>query len=170
MSLSLSEKRYCELSEIFLELGDYKDSKRRYRQCTEKAAMLEAKRLREEEAAAEKRDAEYKKLQEIVRTSTNVQDLRAAVCRLECEDMRAYADCGEFMMLGKENLEKAIADVQRREAEERERLQAEEQERIRKKEQQTQWRNARQCQHCGGAFKKGFFSTKCVNCGKPKDY
>ena len=26
------------------------------------------------------------------------------------------------------------------------------------------------CQHCGGTFKKGLFSSKCSNCGKPKDY
>ncbi len=26
------------------------------------------------------------------------------------------------------------------------------------------------CQHCGGSFKKGFFSTKCTSCGKSKDY
>lgn len=26
------------------------------------------------------------------------------------------------------------------------------------------------CQHCGGVFKKGLFGTKCVECGKPKDY
>ena len=30
-------------------------------------------------------------------------------------------------------------------------------------------RNAGLCQHCGGVL-KGFFSKKCVSCGKPKDY
>ena len=32
-----------------------------------------------------------------------------------------------------------------------------------------QWRNAGLCQHCGGAL-KGFFTKKCNNCGKSKDY
>ena len=26
------------------------------------------------------------------------------------------------------------------------------------------------CSYCGGAFKKGLFSTKCRNCGRKKDY
>ena len=26
------------------------------------------------------------------------------------------------------------------------------------------------CRHCGGYFKKGFFSTKCTHCGRKKDY
>ena len=35
--------------------------------------------------------------------------------------------------------------------------------------QQAKWRDADLCQHCGGTL-KGFFSKKCVSCGKPKDY
>lgn len=31
------------------------------------------------------------------------------------------------------------------------------------------WKSKGLCQHCGGAF-KGFLSSKCTNCGKPKDY
>ena len=35
---------------------------------------------------------------------------------------------------------------------------------------QIDWRKANnRCQHCGGTF-KGLFSSKCSNCGKPKDY
>ena len=30
-------------------------------------------------------------------------------------------------------------------------------------------RNTGLCQHCGGEL-KGFFTKKCVACGKPKDY
>ena len=170
MSLALSEERFSALAETFRELGAYKDSGRRCRQCAEKADMLAAKRVREEKELAAKRDAEYQQLQKIVHTSTDVQELREAVCRLKCEDMRAYADCEEFLALGEKNLENVIAGIQRREAEERERLRAEEQEKARKIAQQMQWRNACQCQYCGGAFKKGLFSTKCVNCGKAKDY
>ena len=35
---------------------------------------------------------------------------------------------------------------------------------------QTEYRNKGLCQHCGGTFKKGWFSTKCTSCGKKKDY
>ena len=33
-----------------------------------------------------------------------------------------------------------------------------------------QWRTTGKCQHCGGTFKKGWFATKCISCGRPKDY
>ena len=36
--------------------------------------------------------------------------------------------------------------------------------------QQEQYRSEGLCQHCGGEFKKGIFTTKCVKCGIPKDY
>ena len=26
------------------------------------------------------------------------------------------------------------------------------------------------CRYCGGDFKKGLFSTKCIRCGRKKDY
>ena len=42
-----------------------------------------------------------------------------------------------------------------------------------KKEREALMRDRRRqgvCQHCGGAFKKGFFSYKCTSCGKKKDY
>ena len=37
------------------------------------------------------------------------------------------------------------------------------------RKQQSVWRASGLCQHCGGEL-KGFFSKKCVYCGKPKDY
>ena len=63
---------------------------------------------------------------------------------------------------------------QKREEEERiAQQQREEAERIAQHEREEQqkkiWRLHMQCQHCGGEL-KGFFSKKCVNCGKPKDY
>lgn len=36
-------------------------------------------------------------------------------------------------------------------------------------EERQQRRIANRCQYCGGEL-KGFFSKKCVSCGKPKDY
>lgn len=42
-----------------------------------------------------------------------------------------------------------------------------------RKQREQQWkayRAAGVCQHCGGTFKKSFFSCKCTQCGTPKDY
>lgn len=41
--------------------------------------------------------------------------------------------------------------------------------RIQRRKQVEQWKRARLCQHCGGAF-TGIFTSKCSKCGKPKDY
>ena len=38
------------------------------------------------------------------------------------------------------------------------------------KRERRDWREKGFCQHCGGEFKKGLFSTKCTRCGKKKDY
>ena len=48
-----------------------------------------------------------------------------------------------------------------------------EEERIAREKQiqiMSERRSKNVCQYCGGEFKKGLFSTKCVNCGKIKDY
>lgn len=34
---------------------------------------------------------------------------------------------------------------------------------------QEKWKEENKCPYCGGRF-SGFFTTKCVRCGKPKDY
>ena len=36
--------------------------------------------------------------------------------------------------------------------------------------QEAAYKAANLCRHCGGTFKKSLFSTKCSQCGKPKDY
>ena len=36
--------------------------------------------------------------------------------------------------------------------------------------QQNKWIMSGVCQHCGGTFKKSLFSSKCIACGKKKDY
>lgn len=43
------------------------------------------------------------------------------------------------------------------------------QEEPKRREQQKNWRNAGKCQHCGGSL-KGFFTKKCAECGREKDY
>lgn len=40
---------------------------------------------------------------------------------------------------------------------------------IRDQESMKRWRSEGRCQYCGGNF-AGFFTSKCVSCGKPKDY
>jgi hypothetical protein len=72
----------------------------------------------------------------------------------------------------------AERDVVRRKVEEELRIarqKREEEARIAREKQQeeqrirNQRRNSGLCQHCGGEL-KGFFSKKCVSCGKSKDY
>lgn len=41
---------------------------------------------------------------------------------------------------------------------------------LKKARQQKEYREANLCQHCGGSFKKSFFSCKCASCGRSKDY
>ena len=43
------------------------------------------------------------------------------------------------------------------------------QEEQKQREQQKNWCKTGKCQYCGGSF-AGFFTKKCVNCGRPKDY
>lgn len=46
-------------------------------------------------------------------------------------------------------------------------------EEARKKEEairRSEYRSKGVCQYCGGTFKKGFLSTKCILCGRKKDY
>ena len=40
---------------------------------------------------------------------------------------------------------------------------------LEKAKQRNVWRTNDRCQYCGGEL-RGFFSKKCVSCGKPKDY
>lgn len=47
---------------------------------------------------------------------------------------------------------------------------AAEEARKQREQQRNAYRNAGVCQHCGGTFKKSFFSCKCTQCGTPKDY
>ena len=61
--------------------------------------------------------------------------------------------------------EKRIAEAKLIEEEKR----IEEQKRIAEEKQRSAYRSQDVCQHCGGKF-KGFFSKKCSNCGKEKDY
>jgi hypothetical protein len=69
--------------------------------------------------------------------------------------------------------EHRVSWVDREEAERIAQQKREEAERIAQHEREEQqkkiWRLHMQCQHCGGEL-KGFFSKKCVSCGKPKDY
>ena len=87
-----------------------------------------------------------------------------------------FEDAGGFKIIFHSEVERA-KHIQERVAEEKriakeiaaeERLIAEEKARQRAA-QQAKWRDADLCQHCGGTL-KGFFSKKCVSCGKPKDY
>lgn len=170
MSLALKEEDFSALAEVFRELGDYNDSKQRMQMCQAKVKELAYYRNEKLRLAAAAKEKEYQQLRDIVSTNCRIEELRAAVDRLSDEGMIGYKDCSDLLALCKENLKKAEEEALRLKAEEQARQREKEKAEAQRRAQQTQWRNARLCQHCGGSFKKGLFSTKCANCGKPKDY
>ena len=84
------------------------------------------------------------------------------------ESIAGYSGANSFLQQAKELIletsKKAEENERTRKENERKREEAE-----RMAMQQRGWRNAGCCQHCGGEL-RGFFSKKCVSCGKPKDY
>jgi hypothetical protein len=162
-----SREGYLEVAEMFKKLGDHRDSKERLTLCLTKA----------EES---RKEALYSRaIRE--KGKGNVTGYVGAISLFE--SISGYKDaneqCAECQKLLSEIRQQTMAEIsverhrelaaiQLKEAAERAAQQKrEENERI--VLQRRAWRNAGRCQHCGGEL-KGFFTKKCTNCGKPKDY
>ena len=131
-----------------------------------------AQQLQNAETAREK---QYDRLFQIAKSSDNTVKLTNAADQLE--KMGDYLDS---RALAKQCREKARGIIrekkQLRDAQEAEKRRIAEEKRVAEEakaaeeyHRKEQWRNAGLCQHCGGAL-KGFFTKKCNNCGKSKDY
>ena len=175
MSLMTTADNYEDFTHAaiaFGQLGDYLDAPEKCEYCKKQSNDMKEKHdaeiarqeeLRRQEIARQeaqqrehRRAAVYSQQRSVLLEAKDIQILLIAAENLERLD--DYRDCRE---LARQCREKAARIA----AEQKEREEAE----ARRKAQQAKWRNAGVCQHCGGAL-KGFFSKKCVHCGKPKDY
>lgn len=172
MSLMESADNYkdvCHAALLFGRLGNYLDSVEKYEYCKKQgkdmkekydAEVAQQEEMRRQEIARQQEEQRcegvYREQRSRLMESNHVQTLLNAA-----EDLEFLGDYKDARELARQCKEKAARIT----AEHKEREEAE----ARKKVQQAQWRNAGLCQYCGGTL-KGFFSKKCTNCGKAKDY
>lgn len=154
MSAAGSYNTFLEAADIFAGLGDYLDSEEKAAECREMGQQIKAEL--EAQQREQRRAGIYYEQKNRLEQSDSVQTLLNAA-----EDLEFLGDYKDAQELARQCREKAARIT----AEHKEREDAE----ARKKVQRAQWRNAGLCQYCGGTL-KGFFSKKCTNCGKAKDY
>ena len=154
MSAAGSYSTFLEAADIFAGLGDYLDSEEKAAECREMGQQIKAEM--EAQQKEQRRAGIYYEQKSRLEQSNSVQTLLNAA-----EDLEFLGDYKDAQELARQCREKAARITA--EHKERERLNAQ------RMAQQAQWRNAGLCQHCGGTL-KGFFSKKCTNCGKTKDY
>ncbi len=89
------------------------------------------------------------------------------------DSLGSYLDSADKAAACRASGRRMQAEMEARQRENAARLAAEQEARMRieaqRMAQQMQWRNTGKCQYCGGDL-KGFFSKKCVNCGRAKNY
>ena len=154
MSAAGSYNTFMEAADIFASLGDYRDAAEKANDCREVAQQVKAEL--EAQQKEQRRAGIYYEQKNRLETSNHIQTLLNAA-----EDLEFLGDYKDARELARQCREKAARIT----AEQKEREEAE----THRKAQQAKWRNAGVCQHCGGTL-KGFFSKKCTNCGKAKDY
>jgi hypothetical protein len=167
-----SREGYLEAAEMFKKLGDHRDSKERLTLCLTKAEEsrkegLYFRAIREKE---KRNTTGYIGAISLFEAISGFKDAdeQCAECQKLLTGIRQQARAETVVERSQQNPPKDFAAEQKKkEAERAAQQRREEKERIAM--QQRGWRNAGRCQHCGGEL-KGFFSKKCVQCGKSKDY
>jgi hypothetical protein len=167
-----SREGYLEAAEMFKKLGDHRDSKERLTLCLTKAEEsrkegLYSRAIREKE---KRNTTGYIGAISLFEAISGFKDAdeQCAECEKLLNEIRQQAMAERAIERSQQNTpEDLAAEQKKKEAERAAQQRREENERIAM--QQRGWRNAGRCQHCGGEL-KGFFSKKCVSCGKIKDY
>lgn len=162
------EAKIMEALSLFESLSGWLDSDRivsNYEQYRKNSIYNKALKVAEHGTVGALADAIHQ-LKKISDWKDTEQRIIALYERLDIVKKQESAEQAERLRRIEE--EKAIRlrqEEEKRKNEEKRRN--EEKSRIEK--QRQHWRSTGKCQHCGGEM-KGFFSKKCVQCGKSKDY